>query len=230
MSWIYVKILSISSFLLFILLLAGCAGTTRTDTLSSDSLSDGIKELYDADVLLSKADKLFKDKEYSSAIQEYQRFLELHPIHKSASYAQYRIGLAYFKQISTVDRDIEPVQKALSAFETLLKDYPGNEYAEDAREKVKVCRRKLAEREFYIGKFYLRQGAYLAAIARFDNILNNYADTDVIEKTFYNLAIAYSASGKMDRAVETLESLLSNYPETRYKKGASQLLAKLNGH
>lgn len=225
-----VKAFSIFSLFVLALLFAGCGGTAKTDTLSGDSLSDGIKELYDADALLKKADKLFKDKEYISAIQEYRRFLELHPIHKSASYAQYKIGLSHFKQIRTIDRDIEPVQKALSAFETVLKDYPGNEYTEDAREKVKICRGKLAEREFYIGNFYLKRDDYPAAIERFNNVLNDYADTEVLEKAIYHLAVAYSSSGKMERAVETLESLLSNYPETRYKKGATQLLAKLNGH
>lgn len=225
-----VKTLTISSLFVLSLLFAGCGGIAKTDTLSADSLSDGIKELYDADALLKKADKLFKDKEYISAIQEYRRFLDLHPIHKSASYAQYKIGLSHFKQIRAIDRDIEPVQKALSAFETVLKDYPGNEYAEDAREKVKICRGKLAEREFYIGNFYLKRDDYPAAIERFNNILNDYADTEVLEKAIYHLAIAYSSSGKMERAVKTLENLLSNYPETRYKKGATQLLAKLNGH
>ena len=223
---IFFIVLSVTLPLLF----TGCAGTTHTETLSKDDISDTLKELYDADTLLKKADRFFKEKDYLSAIQEYRRFLELHPINKSAPYVQYRMGLSYFKQIRSVDRDIEPVQKALSAFEILVKVYPGSEYVNDSKEKIKICRGKLAEREFYIGNFYLRKEDYQAAIVRFNNILTDYKDTDVVEKTTYHLGVAYSSSGKADKAIEVLQNLIAGYPGSRYKKGASQLLAKLNGH
>lgn len=225
-----IKIILCSILISFPLLFIGCAGKTKKDTLSNNNLSEGLKELYDAQALLDKADKFFKEKDYVGATQEYRRFLELHPLHKSASYAQYRIGLSHFKQIRSIDRDIEPVQKALSAFETILKDYPENEYADDVREKIKVCRTKLAEREFYIGNFYLKKEVYPAAIQRFNNILTDYADTEVVQKAFYHLGIAYSYSGESGKAAEVLQNLLSQYPDTTYKSGASQILAKLNNH
>lgn len=212
------------------LLFTGCSGKNNPDTLSGDTLPDSLKELYDAQTLLNKADKLFKEKDYTGAIQEYRRFLELHPLHQSASYAQYRIGLSYFKLIRTIDRDIEPVQKALVAFEKAIKDYPGNEYADEIGEKIRICRGKLAEREFYIGNFYLRKEDYRAAIERFNNILRDYEDTEVTEKTIYHLGIAYGYSGEVGRATEILQDLLSRYPETRYKKDASELIAELNHH
>lgn len=225
-----IRVIFLIIFLSYPLLFTGCAGTAKTDTLSGDNLTEGLKELYDAEALLNKADRLFKEKDYLSAIGEYRRFLELHPIHKSAPYVQYMIGLSYFRQIRSIDRDIEPVQKALSAFETMLKDYPGNEYIDDVREKIKICREKLAEREFYIGNFYLKREDYSAAIERFNNILTEYTDTEVIQKAFYHLGIAYSSSGETGRAVEVLQGLLTRYPDCRYKKDASQLLAKLNHH
>ncbi len=207
------------------LLFTGCAGTTKPDTLSGDTQS--LKELYDAQVLLDKADKLFKEADYTGASQEYRRFLEYHPVHKSASYVQYRIGLSHFKRIRTIDRDIEPVQKALAAFEILERDYPLSEYVNDTKEKIKICREKLAEREFYIGSFYLNKEAYPAAIERFNTILNEYSDTAVSEKASYYLSIAYNSNGTSDKAVNILKNLLEKHPETSYKKDASELLAKL---
>ena len=228
------KVLAITSTVLLLsatLLFSGCAGGNKTDTLSkTDSLTDSLKELYDADTLIKKADKLFKEKDYHGAIQEYKRFLELHPIHKSAPYSQYRIGLSYFKQIKSIDRNIEPAQKALAAFDTVIKVYPGSEHINDSMEKIKICRDKLAEREFYIGNFYLHKEDYHAAIVRFNNILTDYNDTSVAEKTLYHLGIAYRSSSKEDKAKEALQNLLSIYPESRYKEDASQLLAKLNSN
>jgi len=228
------KVLAITSTVLLLsatLLFSGCAGGNKTDTLSkTDSLTDSLKELYDADTLIKKADKLFKEKDYQGAIQEYKRFLELHPIHKSAPYSQYRIGLSYFKQIKSIDRNIEPAQKALAAFDTVIKVYPGSEHINDSMEKIKICRDKLAEREFYIGNFYLHKEDYHAAIVRFNNILTDYNDTSVAEKTLYHLGIAYRSSSKEDKAKEALQNLLTIYPESRYKEDASQLLAKLNSN
>ncbi|MCC7202120.1 MAG: outer membrane protein assembly factor BamD [Nitrospirae bacterium] len=213
------------------LLFNGCAGSNKTDTLSkTDGLTDSLRELYDADTLIKKADKLFKEKDYPGAIQEYKRFLELHPIHKSASYSQYRIGLSYFKQIKSIDRDIEPVQKAMTAFDTVIKVYPNSDYISDSTEKMKICRDRLAEREFYIGNFYLHKEDYQAAIVRFNNVLSDYNGSSVAEKTLYHLGVAYSSSSKADKAREILQSLLTVYPESRYKEDASQLLAKLNGN
>ncbi len=212
------------------LLFNGCAGSNKTDTLSqTDGLTDSLRELYDADTLIKKADKLFKEKDYSGAIQEYKRFLELHPIHKSAPYSQYRIGLSYFKQIKSIDRDIEPVQKAMTAFDTVIKVYPNSDYIGDSTEKMKICRDRLAEREFYIGNFYLHKEDYQAAIVRFNNVLSDYNGSSVAEKTLYHLGVAYSSSSKADKAKEILQNLLTVYPESKYKEDASQLLAKLNG-
>jgi len=228
------KVFAVSSTVIFLsasLLFSGCAGSNKTDTLSkTDSLTDSLKELYDADTLIKKADKLFKEKDYQGAIQEYKRFLELHPIHKSAPYSQYRIGLSYFKQIKSIDRNIEPAQKALAAFDTVIKVYPGSEHINDSMEKMKICRDKLAEREFYIGNFYLHKEDYQAAIVRFNNILSDYNDTSVAEKTLYHLGIAYRSSSKEDKAKEALQNLLTIYPESKYKEDASQLLAKLNSN
>jgi outer membrane protein assembly factor BamD len=227
-SFIIVALLAISFSVS--VLIQGCAGKTESETLSGDSLTSELKELYDAEALLKKADKLFKEKDFAGAIPEYRRFLELHPYHKSAAHAQYRIGLSYFKQIRSIDRDIEPVQKALSAFETVLKDYSMSEFVNDSSDKIKVCREKLAEREFYVGNFYLKKEDYPAAVERFRIILTEYPDSAVSEKAFYHLGIAYSSNGKIDKAVEVLQDLLTRYPDSRYKEDAAELLATLNGH
>ncbi len=227
------KFLSVSSTVILsaTLLISGCAGSNKTDTLSkADNLTDSLKDLYDAETLIKKADKLFKEKDYAGAIQEYKRFLELHPIHKSAPYSQFRIGLSHFKQIKSIDRNIEPAQKALAAFDTVIKVYPGSEYIDESMEKIKICRDKLAEREFYIGNFYLHKEEYQAAIVRFNNILTDYSDTSVADKTLYHLGIAYRSLSKEDKAKEALEHLLTVYPDSRYKDDASQLLARLNSN
>jgi outer membrane protein assembly factor BamD len=209
------------------ILMAGGCGTTTASVQKDDPT--GGEYTFNAKALIQKADGLFKDKKFIEAGQEYRSFLDLHPAHESAPYAQYRIGLCYHKQVDAIDRDMDPVYKALDAFQTLLSLYPESPYGADAREKITVLQNQLAEREFYVGKFYLGKHVFPAAIERFKNILQNYPNSPVVDQTLYHLALAYEASGDSSQAVESLKALLDRYPNTRFKVGASEVLSRLNG-
>src|SRR5512138_3367316 len=96
---------------------------------------------------LTSAKALFLAKRYDEARTEYQRFLELHPQHEQADEAHYFLGMTYFKQSDTPDRDQTYTKKALEEFDLLLKQMPDSQYAEDAKAKTAVARWKLAEKE-----------------------------------------------------------------------------------
>jgi len=49
------------------------------------------------------ADTYYDDQQYDEAAVEYENFLNVHPFHKYAAYAQYKLGMTYFKKIKTVD-------------------------------------------------------------------------------------------------------------------------------
>jgi outer membrane protein assembly factor BamD len=206
--------------------LTGCAGPSAS---VKDEDPDGSGYAFSAKAILKKADGLFEDKKYLEAGQEYRGFLDLHPAHESAAYVQYRVGLCYFKQIHTADRDMDPSLKAMEAFQTLLTLYPQSPYVEDAGQKIKTVRNGLAEREFYVGQFYLKKKAYPAAIERFKKVLQDYTDSGVKEKTLYYLGLAYEASGQSVQAEESLHDLLVQFPDTSYKVNAGTVLSRLKG-
>lgn len=191
--------------------------------------TDELAKSYDPLSLLQKAESFYEQKNYIEAAAEYEYFLNLHPLHRWAPYAQYKLGLSYFHQIQTVDRDIEPVLKALAAFQKLLDLYSGSLFEEAARKKISFCREHLAQHEFYIGHFYFKQEAYPAAISRFERIVQEYPDTQVMEQAMYYLALSYQGSGELDKAKEGLKELLERYPNSQYQQEAARLLSRLNG-
>ena len=93
-------------------------------------------------------------KEYVEAVAAYEEFRKVHPTYEEIPYVQYQIGMSYFNQMTTADRDQTFTQKALSSFEYLVANYPPNLFTEKAKEKIGVCRKQLAEHEFFIGEFY----------------------------------------------------------------------------
>jgi len=209
-----------------LLLASGCAGPSAS---VQDEEKEGLGYTFNAKALLQKGDKLFEEKQYIEAGQEYRNFLDLHPAHESASYVQYRIGLCFFNQIQTVDRDMDPLYKSLEAFQTLLAVYPGAPNAADAEAKIGIIRNKLAEREFYVGRFYLHKKAYPAAIERFNTVLREYPDAPVAEKSLYHLGLAYEGFGEPHQAVESLKNFLDRYPGSPYRMDAAEVLSHLKG-
>jgi outer membrane protein assembly factor BamD len=187
-------------------------------------------QYHDPLVLLNRANRLFDKRNYLEAALTYERFLELHGLHRQADYAQFRAGLSHLKQFRSIDRDIDPVVKAHKSFHLFLTKYPESLYTAEVRSRLAECRLHLAEADLYVGRFYYRQGTYAAAIARLEGVMKDYGDLPVAEEALYLLGRSYEATGKVDRARQLLEQLLESYPESAYQDRAREQLARLNGH
>jgi outer membrane protein assembly factor BamD len=118
-------------------LVAGCASTPETPDTSTAAptgtdehifLSDSIEKNYDPHVIMKRAEAFFEREDHPEAIVEYQHFLDMHRTHVLAPYAQFKLGESHFKMAKSVDRDPEPIKKALDEFDKLLRAYPGSKY------------------------------------------------------------------------------------------------------
>jgi outer membrane protein assembly factor BamD len=190
-------------------------------------IGDTIEKNYDPNVIMKRAEAFFDKEEYPEAIIEYQHFLDLHRVHTLAPYAQYKLGESHFKMFKTIDRDPEPVYKALDGFQRLLKEYPGSRYEDDAVDKIKECSDRIAQTYFFVGEFYYRREAYLAAAHRFEAILKNYPEMDVAQDALYYLALTYKEIGAHDWARENLITLAERYPNNRHQVESRTLLAEV---
>jgi outer membrane protein assembly factor BamD len=221
-------------------ILVGCASTSNapqskdaalpvTDSDEQVLKTDPIERNYDPHVIMKRAEAFFEKEDYAEAAVEYQHFLDLHKAHLLAPYAQYRLGLSHYKQVTTLDRDPEHVRQTIDAMEKLLNEYPGSVYEPDAHAKITEGREHLAAYEIYVGKHYFRQAAYLAALHRFERVLVLYPDLDDSAEALYYLAKTYKDIGAPERAVEHLTVLLTQYPKAKIRKDGQALLASLNG-
>lgn len=226
--------------LLLVGFLVGCSGASKTKDASTATQAvanadeqvlktDPIERNYDPHVIMKRAEAFFEKEDYAEAAVEYQHFIDLHRSHMLAPYAQYRLGLSHFKQITTRDRDPEHVRLTVEAMEKLLKDYPGSAYELDAKAKIKEGRTHTAEYELYVGQHYYRQTAYLAALHRFERVITLYPDSDFSAEALYYLAKTYKDIGSPERAVEHLNVLLTQYPKSKIRKEGQTLLASISG-
>lgn len=131
---------------------------------------------------LKIADSYYNLKEYEEAAAAYQSFENLHPKHEAIAHVVYRFGRCYFDRIDAIDRDSSPAEKALEVFQRFQREFPDNELAPQAAEHIKICRKNLAQRELYVGKFYLKSRHYKAALNRFRNIQQEYPDIQSLKE------------------------------------------------
>jgi outer membrane protein assembly factor BamD len=168
----------------------------------------------------------FFKKDYVEAIAAYEEFKKIHPTHEEIPYVQYQIGMAYFKQMSTLDRDQISTQKALSNFEYLIANYPPSLFTEKAKEKIGVCKKRLADHEFYIGNYYYKHGKFQAASVRFQGLIEKFPKMPEEDKTLFLLGKSYLELDQSEKAAEAFTKIVNEYPKSSHYKEAKAILDK----
>ena len=127
---------------------------------------------------LKIADAQFFLEQYDEAVIDYVSFEKMHPRNDAVPYVINQIGLCWFKQINTVDRDSTPAKNALAQFQRLLDQYPGNNYGKEAGENIKICIDNIAGHELSVADFYYKTKEYKAALKRYEYIVEYFPGTE----------------------------------------------------
>ena len=179
------------------------------------------------EALMGLADALYGDKRYEEAKFQYRRFLELFPANPEAAKAQFNSAMCSFQRMKTIDRDQSTTQEAVQEFQRLMQSYPHSPYVDEAKEKLAESRERLAAYELYVGRFYYRQGAYPAAIGRFEGLLKVYPEVSFADEVLFLLGNAYERSDNPHEATTVFDELVQRYPQSRYANQAKARLASL---
>jgi len=167
---------------------------------------------------------LYRQGNYTDAINSAKRFLALYPTNPDAAYAQYIIGLSYFRQIRDVTQDQKEARRTIEAMDELVQRWPDSEYVDDARTKMRFARDQLAGKEMQIGRYYLERREYIAAIKRFRNVVESYSNTRHVEEALSRLTESYYAMGLTGEAQTAAAVLGNNYPDSQWYKDSYALL------
>ena len=161
---------------------------------------------------------------YDDAIGMAKRYLTLYSSSEDAPYAQYIIGLSYYRQIKDVTQDQTEARQTMQTMQDLVNRWPDSEYVEDAKAKIRFANDQLAGKEMQVGRYYLERREYLAAIKRFRTVVENYSDTRQVEEALARLTEAYYAMGLTDEAQTAAAVLGHNYPDSPWYKDSYKLL------
>ena len=163
---------------------------------------------------------------YDDAIVALDRFIQLHPANKDVAYAYYLKALSYYEQISDVNRDQKMTELALSSLQELVTRFPNSKYARDAKLKLDLTKDHLAGKEMEIGRYYLKQGNYLAAINRFKRVVNEFQTTTHVPEALLRMTEAYYALGLPGEAKKFAAVLGYNFPGSEWYIDSYEMLEK----
>jgi len=221
-----------------LLLVVGCSSTpdpiesssAETEVFTTDEqifVGDTVEMSYDPNVIMKRAESFFEKESYAEAIVEYKHFLDLHRNHVLAPYAQYKIGESNFKQYQTVDRDPEPLNQCILAFEKLLEEFPASQYESQAEQSIWNCKEQLAQRHLMVGKFYINQESFLAAAHRFEKVIKEYPELETAGDAMFFLAKTYQDLGIEEWTQDWLIAMVKQHPKNPHHLAAQKLLVNL---
>ena len=168
----------------------------------------------------------WKSGEPASAIAACDRFIKLHPDHPNVDYVYYLKGLIGFNEdlgllgfVSNQDpteRDPKSARAAFDAFKELATRLPDSKYTPDAVARMKYLVNALASQEVHVARYYMKRGAYLAAVNRSQFALKNYPDAPAIEEALFIMVKAYDQLGLNDLRDDAERVMKKNFPKSEY--------------
>ena len=178
---------------------------------------------------LDKAYAYYRDAEPDKAMAVLDNFEKKYPKHENLDYVFYLRGLIAFNEDTSfvnklasqdwADRDQKANREAYGYFNTLVTRWPDSKYAADSAERMSKLVVAFAGNEMAIARYYLKRGAFVAAVNRAQNVVQHYQNTPFTEEALAIMSASYAKLGQTQLSQDTQRVLQTNFPESQYKEG-----------
>ncbi len=170
----------------------------------------------------------YRAHEKESAIDAADTFIRENPTHPRIDYAYYMKGLVYFERSPNflerwfkVDLSERPPQDARKSFDALARvvsQYPNSEYAPDARQRMIYLRNRLAEYEIHVADYYVRRGAFVAALDRARYVIETYDGAPSTRRALEIMVESYRKLDLPGLAADAEKVLAANFPASEQRQ------------
>ncbi len=184
---------------------------------------------YTEQALVETAYAQFKSGSNDDAISTIDRFIRTYPTNRNTVYMYYLRGLVdsnrdavFLQKVWTLDssrRDLATPMQAYNDFKIVTERYPNSRYAADARDRMTKLRDLFARHELETALYYLRRGAYVAAVDRAKYLLETYPQSAHQNDAVAVLADAYTHLGNQTLAADAKRVLQQNDPNHPWLRG-----------
>lgn len=161
------------------------------------------------------------------AINEFREFLTFFPVSRRGDYAQYRIALAYSRQMLNPQRDQTATHDTIREVEAFLQRYPESPLKAEVEKIEREARDRLSQSEFEIGYFYARFNVCPGAVDRFRGILVKDPAFTNRDAVYFHMAECLLKMGLPAEALPWYERVLIEFEKSEYLERAKRRVAEI---
>ncbi|MFQ5602017.1 MAG: outer membrane protein assembly factor BamD [bacterium] len=169
----------------------------------------------------------FNMKEYILAADEYNRLLRKYPRSQWIDDAQFKIAFCDFKLSPKPSLDQKYTLEAVENFQRFLEDFPDSELRPEAEKMLKMCRTKLAEKDFKTGELYRKLSDHYAALVYFNSVLESYYDTKFAQAALFWKGESLYKLDRKTEAAEVFKEFIQKYTRSKYRMKAIERFKEL---
>lgn len=177
---------------------------------------------------LDSAYAYYKDGDSDNAMASADRFIRTYPTNPFVDYAYYLKGLANFNRSIDImtrflptdisQRDSGAANESFNDFAELIRKFPNSQYTPDARQRLLYLRNLIAKQEVHVADYYMRRGAFVAAVNRCKEVVEKYPSSPAVEDALEMMITAYEKLKMDDLAADTKKVLAYNREKGTFKK------------
>ena len=172
---------------------------------------------------LMSAYTYYSDDYYLEAIDQIKDYMRKYPNHINNDYAHFILAMCYYENIVDEKRDLEPLLNSKKEFELIIREYPDTDFALDAKFKIELIKDRLAGKEMFIGRHYLKSKKWIPALNRFKNVLENYETTVYVEEALFRLVETNYKIGLVEESKKYANLLGYNYGSSEWYKASYKI-------
>ncbi|BEV71247.1 outer membrane protein assembly factor BamD [Paludibacterium sp. THUN1379] len=168
----------------------------------------------------------YRDHEAELALAACDRFIKLHPSHPNVDYVYYLKGLIYLNNDDgwfakwggqdMSERDPKASANAFAAFNEVVTRFPNGKYAADSLKKMNQLVDALGGYQMHVARYYMKRGAYVAAVNRAQSVVSEYGNTRYVEEALAIMVEGYGRLGMTTLQGDARRVLALNYPKSQY--------------
>jgi outer membrane protein assembly factor BamD len=186
------------------------------------------------DIYYKMAYSTFYQKDYMNSENFFKNYLELFPNSSRAEEMDYMRAYCFYKQSPKPELDQTNTIKTIGMMQSFINSHPGSARIKDANEIIDICHSKLETKDYKAAQLYYDIGQFRAAAVAFEEILNNYPESDKAEdyklmviKSYYRFAqmsIEDKRAERFEKVIEECNDFTDRFPESKLSKDVEHFL------
>ncbi|HEY1871048.1 MAG TPA: outer membrane protein assembly factor BamD [Chitinophagaceae bacterium] len=186
------------------------------------------------DIYYKMAYSTFYQKDYLNSENFFKTYLELFPNSPRAEEMDYMRAYCFYKQSPKPELDQTNTMKTIGMMQSFINSHPGSARIKDANNIIDICHDKLETKDYKAAQLYYDIGQFRAAAVSFEEVLNNYPESDKAEdyklmviKSYYRfaeLSIEDRKAERFEKVIEECNDFTDRFPESKLSKDVEHFL------